>query len=70
MGEENHHLCAFFFPNSHMCDKGVGLELFPSDSLESLSYDFDEITHMKPFQIAHIKPSYGVERLHKSPFKS
>ena len=39
----------------------VGLGLLPSDSLESQSYDFDENKH--------IKPSYGVERLHKSSFK-
>ena len=45
-----------------MSGKGVGLGLFSSDSLESESYDFDEI--------AHIKPLYGVERLHKSCFKS
>ena len=45
-----------------MCGKGVGLGLFPYDSLESQSYEFDEI--------AHIKPLYDVERLHKSFFKS
>ena len=31
-----------------MCGKGVGLSLFLSDSLESQSYDFDEIAHVKP----------------------
>ena len=41
--------------------KGVGLGLFPSDSLESQPYDFDKI--------AHIKPLYCVERLHKRSFK-
>ena len=45
-----------------MCGgKGVGLGLFPFDSLESQSCDSDEI--------AHIKPLYGVERLHESSFK-
>ena len=33
---------------SRMCGKGVGLGLFPSDSLESQSYDFDEIAHIRP----------------------
>ena len=41
-----------------MCGKGVDLGLFPSHSLESQSYDFDEI--------AHIKPLYGVEGLSTS----
>ena len=45
-----------------MCGKGVSLGLSPSDALEFQSYDFDEI--------AHIKSLYGVERLHKSAFKS
>ena len=36
-----------------MCGKGVGLGLFPSDSLQSQSNEFDEI--------AQIKPLYGVE---------
>ena len=41
-------------PNqSRICGKGVGLGLFPSDSLESQSYEFIEI--------AHIGPYYGVE---------
>ena len=44
-----------------MCEKGVGLGLFPSDSLESQSYDFDENVH--------IKPLHSVERLQKSSFK-
>ena len=38
---------------SHICGKGVGLGLFPSDSFESQSYEFIEI--------AHIGPYYGVE---------
>ena len=38
-----------------MCGKGVGSGLFPSDSLESQSFDFDKI--------AHIGPYCGVERL-------
>ena len=33
---------------SCMCSEGVGLGLFPSDSLESQSDDFDEIAHIKP----------------------
>ena len=45
-----------------MYGKGVGLGFFPSDLLESQSYDFDEI--------AHIKPLYSVERLYKSSYKS
>ena len=45
-----------------MCGKGVGLGLLPSDSLESQSYDFDEIAHIKPF--------YCVESPYKSSFKS
>ena len=40
---------------SHMCGKRVGLGFFPSDSLESQSYEFIEI--------AHIGPYYGVEWL-------
>ena len=40
-----------------MCGQGVGLGLFPSDSLESQSYDF----HI----IAQTNPLFGVERLHK-----
>ena len=44
-----------------MCGKVVGLGLFPSDSLENQSLDFDEI--------AHSRPLYGVERLHKSSLK-
>ena len=47
---------------SRMCGEGIGLDLFPSDSLYSQSYDFDKS--------AQIKPKYGVERLLKSPFKS
>ena len=39
-----------------MYGKVIPLGLFPSNLLESQSYDFDEI--------AHIKPSY-VEKLHK-----
>ena len=31
-----------------MCVKGVGLGLFPSDSLESQSYEFDSIAHIGP----------------------
>ena len=38
---------------SGICSKGVGLGLFPSDSLQSQSYEFIEI--------AHIGPYYGVE---------
>ena len=38
---------------SRLCGKGVCLGLFPSDSLESPSYEFIEI--------AHIAPYYGVE---------
>ena len=48
------HIC----PNMNkrrMCGKGVGLGPFPSDSLESQSYNFDEF--------ADIKPLYGVKRL-------
>ena len=41
-----------------MCGKGVGLGLFPSDSLKSQSLDFDEI--------AHIESLYGVQRLRKT----
>ena len=44
-----------------MCCKGVGLGLFPSDSFESQLYDFDDT--------AHIKPLYGVERLHEGSLK-
>ena len=33
---------------SRMFDKGVGLGLFPSDSLEYQSHDFDKVAHMKP----------------------
>ena len=42
---------------SRMCGKGIGLGCFPSNSLESQSYDFDEIAHMKPL--------YGVENSKK-----
>ena len=38
---------------SRICGKGVGLGLFPSDSLLSHAYKFIEI--------AHIEPYYGVE---------
>ena len=38
---------------SRICGKGVGLGLFPSDSLQSQSYELIEI--------AHIGPYYGVE---------
>ena len=37
---------------SRICGKGVGLDLFPSDSLESQPYEIIEI--------AHIGPYYGV----------
>ena len=50
------------FNQSRMCGKRVRLGPFPSDSLESQSYDFDEI--------AYTKPLYGVERLHENSFKS
>ena len=40
-------------PEPHMLHEGVGLDLFPSDSLQSQSYEFIEI--------AHIGPYYGVE---------
>ena len=40
---------------SRMCGKGVGLDLFHSDSIESQSYNFDAL--------ADIGPKYGVERL-------
>ena len=46
---------------SRMCGRGVGSGLSPSDSLESQSYDFDEI--------AHIRPIYGVQRLRKASLK-
>ena len=39
--------------HSRICGKEVGLGLFPSDSLQSKSYQF--------FEIAHIGPDYGVE---------
>ena len=48
-------------PEQHVRQRSR-LRFFPSDSLESQSYEFDEI--------AHLKPLYGVERLHKSSFKS
>ena len=38
---------------SRICGKGVGLGLFPSDSLQSQSYQF--------IGIAHIGPYYGAE---------
>ena len=44
-----------------MCGKRIGFGLF-SDSLESQSYSFDAIEHMKPL--------FGVEKRHKSSFKS
>ena len=44
------------YNQSRMYGKVIPLGLFPSNLLESQSYDFDEI--------AHIKPSY-VEKLHK-----
>ena len=43
----------FKFNQSRICGKGVGLGLFPSDSLQSQSYEFIEF--------AHIGPYYGVE---------
>ena len=36
------------FAKEAQLSKGVGLGLFPSDSLESQSYEFDEITHKGP----------------------
>ena len=42
-----------FLNQSRICGKGVGLGLFPSESLQSQPYEFDEI--------AHIGPCYGVE---------
>ena len=33
---------------SRICGKGVGLDLFPSDSFESESNTFDEIAHIGP----------------------
>ena len=33
---------------SSICGKGVGLGLFPSDSLESQSCDFDAFAHIGP----------------------
>ena len=41
------------YNQSRICGKGVGLGLFPTDSLQSQSYEFIEI--------AHIEPYYGVE---------
>ena len=38
---------------SRICGKGIGLGLFPPESLQSQSYEFIEI--------AHIGPYYGVE---------
>ena len=38
---------------SRICGKGVGLGFFPSDSLETQSYEFIET--------AHIGPYYGVK---------
>ena len=32
--------------HSRICGKGAGLGLFPSDSVKSQSYDFDEIAHL------------------------
>ena len=43
---------------SRICGKGVGLALFPSDSLQSQSYQF--------IGIAHIGPYYGVENDNRS----
>ena len=37
--------------HSHICSKGVGLGLFPSDLLESQSYEFIEIAHIGPYYI-------------------
>ena len=36
---------------SRICGKEVGLCLFRSDSLESHSYDFDEIAQIKPLYV-------------------
>ena len=36
------------FNQSRICGKGVGLDLFPSDSLEPQPYDFDAIAHIGP----------------------
>ena len=33
---------------TRICGKGVGLGLFPSDSLQSEPYEIDEITHKGP----------------------
>ena len=51
-----------FVSQSRICGKGVGLGLFPSVSLESQSYEIDEISH--------ITLLYDVERLYESSFKS
>ena len=40
---------------SRICGKGVGLGLFPSDSLKSQSFEFIEV--------AHIGPYYGVKNV-------
>ena len=42
-----------FENQSGICGKGVGLGLFPSDSLESQSFELIEIAHTAPY--------YGVE---------
>ena len=38
----------YIMKKSRKCGKGVGLGLFPSDSLESQSYHFDKISHIGP----------------------
>ena len=36
---------------NRMCGKGVGLGLFPSDSLESQSYDSDKLHMLSPYRV-------------------
>ena len=39
----------FFINQSRICGKGIGLGLFPSDSLQSQSYQFIGIAHIGPY---------------------
>ena len=38
-------------PEPHVRCEGVRLRPFPSDSLETQSYDFDEIAHMETCKV-------------------
>ena len=55
---------------SRICGKGVGLGLFPSDSLQSQLYEFIEIAHMDHTMVYNLTVEYFVRTVRQFLRKS